>query len=177
MKRRSSARVCTRCSQSRAYVSLIPVAITPSVRTTLVHLGTSVISPFRVHARAVIIGVAPVVVALPVRRSADIDSETRSLKVNSLRQGRRRADAPARNLQLHYTGVVTRDFPPECASIETGSKSTIVSCLATTSRRRPPSRTLKVRLAPRRLDGLSRSCCSGLSRLGVSNEGWTKRQQ
>jgi len=73
------------------YVSLIPVAITPSVRTALVHLGTSMVSPFRVHARAVIIGVAPVVVAFPVRRSADIDSETRSLKVNSLRQGRRRA--------------------------------------------------------------------------------------
>jgi hypothetical protein len=50
---------------------------------TLVHLRTSAIAPLRVEARAVIVKVAPVV-ALPVRRAADINSETRSLKVNSL---------------------------------------------------------------------------------------------
>ena len=72
-----------------AYVFLIPVAATPSVRMAFVHLGTSVISPFRVEARAVIIVVAPVV-ALPVRRAAHTNPETRSFKVNSLRQGSRR---------------------------------------------------------------------------------------
>ena len=75
-----------------AYVLLIPVAVTPSVRMAIVHLRTSVISPFRVEARAVIIVVAPVV-ALPVRGAADTNPETRSFKVNSLRQGRRRASS------------------------------------------------------------------------------------
>jgi hypothetical protein len=56
---------------------------------TLVHVGASVISSSRIEARAVIIGIAPIVVALPVRRAADINAETRALKVNSLRQGSR----------------------------------------------------------------------------------------
>jgi hypothetical protein len=72
---------------------LIPVAVTPAIRVTLVHLGTSVIPPFRVEARAVIIGVASVVVALPIRRASDANSEPRSFKVNSLRQGRRHASS------------------------------------------------------------------------------------
>jgi hypothetical protein len=75
------------------FLFLIPVAVTPSVRMTLVHLGTSVISPFRVQARAVIIGIAPVVVALPIHRASDANSEPRSFKVNSLRQGRRHASS------------------------------------------------------------------------------------
>ena len=77
-----------------AYVPLIPVAATPSVRMTLVHLETSVISPFRVEAWAIIIVVAPVV-ALPVRRAADANAKTRSFKVNSLCHGRRVAPIPA----------------------------------------------------------------------------------
>ena len=73
----------------RDYVSrgaLIPVAVTPA---TLVRVWPSVISPFRVNARAIIVGVAPVVVALSVCRAADINTETRALKVDALRHGMR----------------------------------------------------------------------------------------
>ena len=55
----------------RDYVSrgaLIPVAVTPA---TLVRVWPSVISPFPVNTRAIIVGVAPVVVALSVCRAAD----------------------------------------------------------------------------------------------------------
>ena len=87
-KRRTEPAAMRALLRDLAYVLLIPVAVTPSVRMAIVHLRTSVISPFRVEARAVIIVVAPVV-ALPVRGAADINAEARALKVNSLRQGSR----------------------------------------------------------------------------------------
>src|SRR5262245_44015219 len=58
---------------------------------TLVRVRPPMVAPLGIEARAVIVGVAPVVVALSVRRSADLDSETWSLQVDSLRQGSRRA--------------------------------------------------------------------------------------
>jgi hypothetical protein len=90
-KKERATRLCA-LAPRLGYVLLIPVPVTPSVRMTLVHLGTSVISPFRVEARTIIIVVAPVM-ALSVRGTADANAETRSVKVNSLRQGRRRASS------------------------------------------------------------------------------------
>jgi hypothetical protein len=45
----------------------------------LVHLGASMVSSLRVEARAIVIVVASIV-ALPMRRSADINSKTRAPK-------------------------------------------------------------------------------------------------
>src|SRR5262245_42032460 len=58
---------------------------------TFVCVRPPMVPPQGIEARAVIVGVAPVIVALSVRRSADLDSETWSLQVDSLRQGSRRA--------------------------------------------------------------------------------------
>src|SRR3979411_2491161 len=88
MSRKENKRAGSRAYSPLGYSGrLIPVAVAPAVRMTLVHVGTAVIPPARIEARAVIIGVAPVVVALPVRRAADINSETRALKVDALRHG------------------------------------------------------------------------------------------
>src|SRR5262245_34073638 len=63
---------------------LIPVAATPAVRMTLVHVRTSVISPLRVEARASIIVVASVV-TLTICGSADTNPKTGSLNIDPLR--------------------------------------------------------------------------------------------
>jgi hypothetical protein len=57
---------------------------------TLVHMGT-VISPLRVEARASIIVVASIV-TLTIRGSADTNSKTRTLNIDSLRRSARHPD-------------------------------------------------------------------------------------
>jgi hypothetical protein len=94
------------------YVFLIGVTVTPSVRTTLVHLGTSAILPFRVDARAVIIVVAPVV-ALPVCGAHLVDVLRLNLDFASS------ASASGTMSMLHYMAFCSQ----KCACRHQGAKA------------------------------------------------------